>query len=61
LTGTAEGLNPENRRLFVIDASKGLRATTHKTSGKRGEAQRCKQHKQSNAAGHYLDAEVSLS
>jgi transposase-like protein len=46
------GLNPEKRYLFVIDGGKGLRAAIQKTFGKRGEVQRCQQHKQRNVAGH---------
>jgi len=54
------GLDPAKRYLFVIDGGKGLRAAIQKTFGKRGEVQRCQQHKQRNVAGHlpkHLQAE----
>ena len=54
------GLNPEKRCLFVIDGGKGLRAAIQRTFGKRGEVQRCQQHKQRNVADHlpeHLQAE----
>lgn len=46
------GLDPEKRYLFVIDGGKGLRAAIQRTFGKRGEVQRCQQHKQRNVADH---------
>lgn len=46
------GLDPEKRYLFVIDGGKGLRAAIQRTFGKRGEVQRCQQHKQRNVAEH---------
>lgn len=54
------GLDPEKRYLFVIDGGKGLRAAIQRTFGKRGEVQRCQQHKQRNVAEHlpkHLQAE----
>lgn len=46
------GLDAEKRYLFVIDGGKGLRAAIQRTFGKRGEVQRCQQHKQRNVAEH---------
>ncbi len=54
------GLDPEKRYLFVIDGGKGLRAAIQRTFGKRGEVQRCQQHKQRNVSEHlpnHLQAE----
>ena len=54
------GLDAEKRYLFVIDGGKGLRAAIQRTFGKRGEVQRCQQHKQRNVAEHlpkHLQAE----
>lgn len=46
------GLDPEKRYLFVIDGGKGLRAAIQKTFGKRGEVQRCQEHKKRNVVEH---------
>lgn len=46
------GLDPEKRYLFVVDGGKGLRAAIQKTFGKRGEVQRCQEHKKRNVTGH---------
>jgi putative transposase len=46
------GLDPEGRYLFVIDGGKGLRAAIQRTFGKRGEVQRCQEHKKRNVAEH---------
>jgi len=46
------GLDAEKRYIFVIDGGKGLRAAIQRTFGKRGEVQRCQQHKQRNVAEH---------
>lgn len=46
------GLDPEKRYLIVIDGGKGLRAAIQRTFGKRGEVQRCQEHKRRNVAGH---------
>jgi putative transposase len=46
------GLDPEGRYLFVIDGGKGLRAAIVRTFGKRGEVQRCQEHKKRNVAEH---------
>ena len=54
------GLDPEKRYLFILDGGKGLRAAIQRTFGKRGEVQRCQQHKQRNVADHlpkHLQAE----
>jgi transposase-like protein len=54
------GLDPEKRYLFILDGGKGLRAAVQRTFGKRGEVQRCQQHKQRNVAEHlpkYLQGE----
>lgn len=46
------GLDPEKRYLIVIDGGKGLRVAIQKTFGKRGEVQRCQEHKKRNVTGH---------
>jgi transposase-like protein len=46
------GLDPEKRYLFIIDGGKGLRAAIQKTFGKRGEVQRCEEHKKRNVTEH---------
>lgn len=46
------GLDPELRYLFIIDGGKGLRSAIQKTFGKRGEVQRCEEHKKRNVAEH---------
>jgi transposase-like protein len=54
------GLDPEKRYLFVIDGGKGIRAAIQRTFGKRGEVQRCQEHKKRNVAEHlpkHLQAE----
>ena len=42
------GVNPERRRLFVIDGSKALRAAINAVFGNAGLVQRCRQHKLRN-------------
>ena len=54
------GLDPEKRYLFVIDGGKGIRAAIQRTFGKRGEVQRCQEHKKRNVSEHlpkHLQAE----
>lgn len=54
------GLDAEKRYLFVIDGGKGLRAAIQRTFGKRGEVQRCQEHKKRNVVEHlpkHLQAE----
>lgn len=46
------GLDPEKRYLLIIDGGKGLRAALQRTLGKRGEVQRCQEHKKRNVAEH---------
>ena len=46
------GLDPEGRYLFVIDGGKGLRAAIQRTFSKRGEVQRCQEHKTRNVIEH---------
>jgi len=46
------GLDPEKRYLFVLDGGKGLRAAIQRTFGKRGEVQRCQEHKKRNVVEH---------
>src|SRR5262249_15420055 len=42
------GINPERRRLFVIDGSKALRTAINAVFGSAGLVQRCRQHKLRN-------------
>jgi putative transposase len=42
------GVNPERRRLFVIDGSKALRTAINAVFGSAGLVQRCRQHKLRN-------------
>lgn len=44
----ARGVNPERRRLFVIDGSKALRAAINAVFGTEALVQRCRQHKLRN-------------
>lgn len=46
------GLNPERRRLFVIDGSKALRAGINHVFGSRTPVQRCRNHKVRNVLGY---------
>ncbi len=46
------GLDPEKRYLFIIDGGKGLRAAIQKSFGRRGEVQRCEEHKKRNVTEH---------
>jgi len=46
------GLNPERRRLFVIDGSKALRAGVNHVFGSRTPVQRCRNHKARNVLGY---------
>jgi putative transposase len=46
------GLNPQRRRLFVIDGSKALRAGIHQVFGSRTPVQRCRNHKVRNVLGY---------
>jgi len=46
------GVNPERRRLFVIDGSKALRAAVDAVFGEHNPVQRCRSHKIRNVADH---------
>lgn len=46
------GLDPERRRLFVIDGSKALRSGIESVFGAEQAVQRCRQHKLENVLGH---------
>jgi transposase-like protein len=46
------GVNPDRRRLFVIDGSKALRKAIDDVYGKRNPVQRCRAHKLRNVVGH---------
>jgi putative transposase len=41
----ARGVNPETKRLFVIDGAKALRAAIHRVFGPQHPVQRCRNHK----------------
>ncbi len=58
----ARGLDPKQRRLFVIDGSKALRAAIERVFGARVPVQRCRAHKLRNVREHlprHLQAQVS--
>lgn len=46
------GLDPERRRLFVIDGSKALRKAIDQVFGHKHPVQRCRNHKIRNVVGH---------
>jgi transposase-like protein len=46
------GLDPERRRLFVIDGAKALRAAIDRVFGTDQPVQRCRNHKVRNVTGH---------
>jgi len=48
----ARGVNPEHKRLFVIDGSKALRAAIHAVFGHQHPVQRCRAHKLRNVMDH---------
>ena len=48
----ARGVNPEHKRLFVIDGSKALRAAIHAVFGNQHPVQRCRAHKLRNVMDH---------
>ena len=59
----ARGVSPEQRRLFVIDGSKALRAAIDTVFGQEHAVQRCRYHKIENVTGHlpkHLKQEVRL-
>lgn len=49
------GLNPERRRLFVIDGSKALRRAIDAVFGSSNLVQRCRKHKERNVLGYLPD------
>ena len=48
----ARGVNPEQKRLFVIDGSKALRAAIIAVFGSQHPVQRCRAHKLRNLLDH---------
>ena len=46
------GVNPDRRRLFVIDGSKALRKAIDQVFGQANPVQRCRNHKIRNVLGH---------
>jgi len=59
----ARGVSPEQRRLFIIDGSKALRAGIDAVFGTENPVQRCRHHKIENVTGHlpkHLKKEVRL-
>jgi len=58
----ARGLSPRQRRLFVIDGAKALRAAIERVFGGRVAVQRCRNHKLRNVRDHlppHLQAQVT--
>jgi transposase-like protein len=58
----ARGLSPRQRRLFVIDGAKALRAAIERVFGGRVSVQRCRNHKLRNVRDHlppHLQAQVT--
>jgi len=58
----ARGVDPKQRRLFVIDGSKALRAAIERVFGERVAVQRCRTHKLRNVREHlprHLQAQVT--
>ncbi len=51
------GLDPERRRLFVIDGGKAIRASVKSTFGKHAVIARCRAHKRRNVLDHLPDKE----
>ena len=51
----ARGVNPEQKRLFVIDGSKALRTAINAVFGKQHPVQRCRAHKLRNVLDHLPD------
>ena len=49
------GVNPERRRLFVIDGSKALRRAIDAVFGSSNLVQRCRKHKERNVLGYLPD------
>jgi putative transposase len=59
----ARGISPAQRRLFIIDGSKALRAGIDAVFGQDNPVQRCRHHKIENVIGHlpkHLKQEVRL-
>ena len=48
----ARGLDPKQRRLFVLDGAKALRAGVKAVFGDDAKVQRCRNHKMRNVTGH---------
>lgn len=53
----ARGLQPERRRLFVIDGSKALRNGIEAVYGSDNPVQRCRRHKERNVLGYLPEEE----
>lgn len=53
----ARGLNPKQRRLFVIDGSKALRKAIDEVFGSETPVQRCRNHKIRNVLDHLPEAQ----
>jgi putative transposase len=51
----ARGVNPDHKRLFVIDGSKALRAAINAVFGHQHPVQRCRAHKLRNVMDHLPD------
>ncbi len=55
----ARGVSPEQKRLFVIDGSKALRAAINAVFGSQHPVQRCRSHKLRNVADHLPEEQKS--
>jgi len=55
----SRGLDPQKRRLFVIDGSKALRAAVNEVFGTETPVQRCRNHKLRNVLGYLPDERKS--
>jgi putative transposase len=55
----ARGVNPEQKRLFVIDGSKALRAAINAVFGSQHPVQRCRAHKLRNVLDHLPEDQKS--
>lgn len=55
----ARGVNPEQKRLFVIDGSKALRAAINAVFGSQHPVQRCRSHKLRNVLDHLPEDQKS--
>lgn len=55
----ARGLDPKQRRLFILDGAKALRAGVKAVFGDDAKVQRCRNHKMRNVTGHLPKDQVA--